>query len=412
MNYLSIGKLVAFSLIVVVGCGSNSKDQDQTQNGLAEQNKDFSSIVAGLVPDIAYDASIVFSPQDLKDNGFIIKGKVENFQGVVYLHELTPTKLNFKDSVRVDANNQFEIKGSFAEPTLCFLTFNSPNPPGIPVVLSNNKLGLTISFGDVISYATNGDKDNELISELYRIYAGHDLAMYKFNQEVQNIDPATANDSLRNSIQKKFADLSAQREKEITEFATKKPGSPATYFAVTFLFEQPTAPLLEGAYAQMNKNIPNSKYTREVKEKIDMIGPLDIGGLAPDIELMDPDGKVVKLSSLRGKVVLIDFWASWCRPCRMENPNVKRVYDKYKSKGFEIYGVSLDNAKDKWVSAIAADGLTWKHVSDLKGWQSAAAQRYQVNSIPYTVLLDKNGRIIAKGLRSEALEQKLATLLN
>lgn len=199
---------------------------------------------------------------------------------------------------------------------------------------------------------------------------------------------------------------------DITAFVKTKKGSPATYFATTYLYEEPTIDLLQAAYDNMNKAVPSSKYTSAIKSQIDQVGPLDIGGLAPDIALNSPDGKVVKLSSLRGKVVLIDFWASWCRPCRMENPNVKRVYDLYKDKGFEIYGVSLDKEKSRWVSAIEADGLSWLHVSDLKGWQNAAAQRYMVNSIPFTVLLDKNGRIIAKGLRSQALEQKLAEIFN
>jgi peroxiredoxin len=137
-----------------------------------------------------------------------------------------------------------------------------------------------------------------------------------------------------------------------------------------------------------------------------------VGQAAPDITLPSPDGKNVSLSSLRGKYVLIDFWASWCGPCRQENPNVVRMYNKYKDKGFEIFGVSLDESRDKWLKAIAMDKLTWPHVSDLKGWSSAAAQLYNIQAIPQTLLLDKEGKIIAKNLRGKALEEKLASLLN
>ncbi len=136
-----------------------------------------------------------------------------------------------------------------------------------------------------------------------------------------------------------------------------------------------------------------------------------IGIQAQEIALATPQGKTLKLSSLRGKVVLIDFWASWCKPCRQENPNVVRMYQRFKSKGFEIYGVSLDRDKKSWVDAIAQDGLTWNHVSDLQFWNCAAAQDYYVRSIPATFLLDKNGVIIAKNLRGPALEAKLEELL-
>jgi peroxiredoxin len=137
---------------------------------------------------------------------------------------------------------------------------------------------------------------------------------------------------------------------------------------------------------------------------------LSPGQEAPEISLPSPEGKNIALSSLRGKYVLIDFWASWCKPCRAENPNVVRVYNQYKDKGFEIYGVSLDRAKDAWVQAIAADKLPWVHVSDLQFWSSAAAQTYGVSAIPYTVLLDREGRVVAENLRGAALAAKLAEL--
>lgn len=137
---------------------------------------------------------------------------------------------------------------------------------------------------------------------------------------------------------------------------------------------------------------------------------LKVGGLAPEIELNSPEGKPIKLSSTRGNYVLIDFWASWCRACRAENPNNVKLYKKYHDKGFEIYGVSLDKSKDAWLKAIKDDNLTWIHVSDLKFWQSEGAKTYNVRGIPHTVLLDKEGKIIATGLRGKALEDKLEEL--
>jgi thiol-disulfide isomerase/thioredoxin len=135
--------------------------------------------------------------------------------------------------------------------------------------------------------------------------------------------------------------------------------------------------------------------------------------IAPDIEMVDPNGNVRRLSDLRGKYVLIDFWASWCNPCRMENPNVVRVYNAYKDKGFDIFSVSLDTEKDRWKKAITADNLSWEnHVSDLKGWQSDVVSQFQFNGIPHTLLLDPEGKIIATNLRGPALEQKLKEVLD
>lgn len=131
------------------------------------------------------------------------------------------------------------------------------------------------------------------------------------------------------------------------------------------------------------------------------------GATAPDFTMNTPEDEPLSLSNLRGKVVLVDFWASWCGPCRKENPNVVRLYNKYKDQGFEVLGVSLDRQKKRWLQAIEKDGLGWKHVSDLKGWSNQAAQLYSVRSIPHTVLLDREGRIIARNLRGNMLHQEL-----
>ncbi len=173
------------------------------------------------------------------------------------------------------------------------------------------------------------------------------------------------------------------------------------------------------AAEKLNNDMPGSKYAADFSKNITMLenqlkqqsaggsGRLAVGQPAPEINLPDPSGKKRPLSALKGKVVLIDFWASWCRPCRMENPNVVNVYNKYKDKGFTVYSVSLDreNGKDAWVQAIKQDGLVWEnHVSDLKFWNSEAGAAYGIQSIPQTFLLDKEGKIAAINPRGEKLE--------
>lgn len=150
---------------------------------------------------------------------------------------------------------------------------------------------------------------------------------------------------------------------------------------------------IERAYAEFEQNKPGVKS-------------------APEISLKDPNGKIITLSSLKGKIVLVDFWASWCGPCRKENPNVVRLYSKYKDKGFTVFSVSLDEDPSDWKQAIKADGLVWpNHVSDLLGWKTPLTQLYNFESIPHTVLIDRDGKIIATGLRGESLEQKLKEIL-
>ena len=139
---------------------------------------------------------------------------------------------------------------------------------------------------------------------------------------------------------------------------------------------------------------------------------LSIGAIPPEINMPTPEGKNLKLSSLRGKVVLLDFWAAWCRPCRMENPNVVRLYNKYKGQGFDVFSVSLDRDRNAWLKAIEDDKMTWKHVSEVKYWDSQAARDYRVSAIPATFLLDRDGKIIGKNLRGMALEQKLAEIFS
>ncbi|MDZ4680435.1 MAG: TlpA disulfide reductase family protein [Saprospiraceae bacterium] len=164
----------------------------------------------------------------------------------------------------------------------------------------------------------------------------------------------------------------------------------------------------EGFIAAFKTKDPGA--VANMTQELDRKRAFVVGAVAPDFTQPTPDEKTKSLSSLRGKIVLVDFWASWCGPCRRDNPEVVKLYETYKDKGFDILGVSLDRDKERWLQAIQQDGLVWNHVSDLKGWQNDVAKRYGVSSIPHTVLVDREGRIIARGLRGPALAEKLKEL--
>ena len=160
---------------------------------------------------------------------------------------------------------------------------------------------------------------------------------------------------------------------------------------------------LEYAYQEFEINKRTKKQLEQEEQEINS-GKMS----APDFVAINPDGNEIKLSDLRGKVVLLDFWASWCLPCRKENPNVVKMYHKFKSKGFEVFSFSLDEDKKKWIKAIKEDHLVWKsHGTDLKGWAGPMKDIYKFEGIPFTVLINKYGKIIAKNLRGQALENKL-----
>jgi peroxiredoxin len=225
--------------------------------------------------------------------------------------------------------------------------------------------------------------------------------------------PEQQKDSLfMDGLNKQFHNKVAERAKNQLLFAKKHPASD---FALVGLSEGLTFEKrleeLQPIFAGLSENLRNSKKGKDVDMRIKSITLTTKGAKAPLFKMNDVDGKPVSLESLKGKLVLLEFWASWCSPCRAENPNLKKQYELYKSKGFEILAVSLDKDKAKWKEAIAQDGLPWLHVSDLKGWGNEAGALYGITAVPAGFLIDTDGKIIGNDLRGEKLNKKLAELL-
>ena len=215
---------------------------------------------------------------------------------------------------------------------------------------------------------------------------------------------------------RKIRDEAMTIEEEMTklqkEFIKNNPASYLTPNLLRSISYEMSAEEIEAAVAALDTNVAKMQIVKDLKTRAAAMKTVSVGQKAPDFTLNNVDGNPVSLSSKIGpKLLLVDFWAAWCGPCRQENPNVVKVYNEFNKKGFDVFGVSLDQTKDAWVKAIADDKLTWTHVSDLQYWNSAAAKLYAVNSIPANFLLDETGTIIARNLRGDDLYNKVKEIL-
>ncbi|MFO7723046.1 MAG: TlpA disulfide reductase family protein [Bacteroidales bacterium] len=232
----------------------------------------------------------------------------------------------------------------------------------------------------------------------------------KLEQEHKQLSATPGNEARLQAIVDMHTRLQTERLAIVRTYMAENSDALSVLFFTEDVKLEDEPLLYDKMVADLMKKFPDNHFVKDINRKVMVERVTRIGSLAPDIALPNPDGDTIRLSSLRGNIVLLDFWAAWCGPCRRENPNLVRIYNQYKDKGFEIYGVSLDRDRASWLKGINEDKLTWTLVSDLKYWSSSAAKLYGVTSIPYAVLLDREGRIIAKKIRAHDLERILAEM--
>ena len=344
----------------------------------------------------------------------------------IYLQQLKEGSFINLDSAITDSKGGFKFQYTADKKDLYYLriktTNTAPNGKAIEplrvIVEKNDKLQITAKTANPIQeYKISPSKEENTLLRKY---------VTQFVQRNNTLDSLTKlktkDQEEAKQIDQFYFDYLVKQIKEVKKDIDANPTLLANVFASNLVLVTTqngpamTQPDQDIPYLKKINTVlaayPYSTVAQNVVRSNKVQIPVAIGEEAPEIALPSPDGKIISTKDFKGKVLLLDFWASWCGPCRAENPNVKKVYEKYHEKGLEILGVSLDKSKDAWVAAIAKDGLNWNHISDLKQWQTIATSLYKFNSIPYTVLIDRKGNIVATKLRGAELETKIAELIN
>jgi peroxiredoxin len=368
--------------------------------------------------------SVLISCNKAGENEFVVTGTIKGIadgKSVILEVQDETGQLKPIDTVKVE-KGKFTFKGNAKEPDMHLISIETVQGK-IPFILENGDIEMIINKDSINITKVTGTYNNEELNSYKDKGAAIQKKMMKFQkdntaimQEAQQKQDTVAMNKLRKEYSKFQEEFATQSE----NYVNTHPKAFISALIIEGMFNQMTPDIakITKYYNGLDKSVKDTKHGKKIKKNLDAlskpvatVAPIEIGTIAPDFSAPNPDGKVVSLKESKGKVTIIDFWASWCKPCRQENPNMVALYKEFHPKGLNIVSISLDKKAEEWKKAIANDKLTWTNISNLKDFEDPIAVQYAIKLIPSTIIIDASGKVIAKDLRGAELKAKIASLL-